>query len=71
MDVSLGHNKEKANLPRENPITGKRKHQKLRRKLAIGRTSILSSPKSYPNVARVEDSGKERLKLERYSVKRY
>ena len=67
----LGHNEEKTNLHKENPIIGKRKHQMLRRKLAIGRTSILSSPKSCPNAAKAGHCEKRRLRLKRYNTKSY
>ena len=70
LDVSLGPNEEKVNLPKGNPITRKRKHPKLRRKLVIGRMSILSSPKNCPNVARVGHHGRERLSPEKYNARK-
>ena len=66
----MGPNDEKVNLPKGNPITRKCKHPKLRRKLAIGRMSILLSPKNCPNVARVGHHGRGRLSLEKYNARR-
>ena len=67
----LEHSEEKMNLPKESPIIGKHKHQKLRRKLAIRRKNILLFLKSCPNATRAGHSGKGRLRLKRYNTKRY
>ena len=66
----MGPNEEKVNPPKENPITGKHKHPKLRRKLVIGRVSILSSLKSCPSAARVGHHGRGRLSLEKYIARK-
>ena len=70
LDVSLGTNEEKVNLPKENPITGKHKHPKLRRKLATGRVSILSSLKSCLSAARVGHYGRGRPSIEKYIARK-
>ena len=71
LGVSLEHNEEKVNLPKESPIIGKHKHQKLRRKLAIGRKNIMLFLKSFPNAIRAGHSGKRKLRPKRYNTKRY
>ena len=66
----MGPSEEKVNPPKESPITEKHKHPKLRRKLAIGRVSILSSLKSCPSVVRVGHHGRGRPSPKKYVARK-